>query len=153
MDCFQYPICTGVVWVSLARIPRLHAYVNCSSSFHTDWAMGCLSGKVVQLSCRLGHGLSGWQGCPAFMPFGPWVVCLARLSSFHAVWAMGCLSGKVVQFSCCVGHGLFVCSFGLLVNHSASFQATLPHSSPFCLLILTTSLHPPMPTTGPMLTL
>ena len=47
-DCFQYPICAGIGWASLVRLPYLYASVNQSASFH-----------AVQLFVRL--------ACTAFM--------------------------------------------------------------------------------------
>ena len=65
-DRSQYPIRAGVGWVSLARLPCLHASVK----------------SFGQLSCCSGYGVFVWQVCTAFIPFG----LLVNLSaSFQAI--------------------------------------------------------------------
>ena len=56
MDCFQYQSCwhwLGFVYVTTLLF-RLHASVNCSTSFHVIQVTDCLFGKLVQLLCLLG---------------------------------------------------------------------------------------------------
>ena len=75
-------ICPGVDWVLLARVPCLHASVNCLASFHATWAVGYLFG---QLSNHL-------RGCIAFMPFK----LLANPS-------VSCIGSKFTRMSACPG--------------------------------------------------
>ena len=53
-DRFQYPIRTGVGWVSLARLHCLYVSEKCSASFLVVQATGCLFIKLVQLSRHSG---------------------------------------------------------------------------------------------------